>query len=192
MTSIILASSSPYRRELLDRLGIPFETWPPEVDERPLSAETPPRTAQRLARAKAEAAAARWPAAWIIGSDQVADLDGSPLGKPGTHENARAQLRALSGNTARFHTALCLFHRELGRRHEDMVTTEVTFRTLSDAEIERYLAREDALDCAGSAKSEALGISLLARLAGGDPTALVGLPLIALSAMLRSEGFEVP
>src|SRR5665213_460035 len=139
MTSIVLASSSPYRRELLGRLGIPFESWAPEVDERPLSAETPVRTAQRLARAKAEAGAERWPAAWIIGSDQVADLDGAPLGKPGTRENARAQLRALSGNTARFHTALCLFHREVGRRHEEVVTTEVAFRTLSAAEIERYL-----------------------------------------------------
>jgi 7-methyl-GTP pyrophosphatase len=192
MHSLVLASSSRYRRELLGRLGIPFESWAPDLDERPLSAETPSRTAQRLARAKAEAASARWPAAWIIGSDQVAELDGAALGKPGTRENARAQLRALSGRTARFHTALCLWHGELARRHETVVTTEVAFRVLAPAQIERYLEREDALDCAGSAKSEGLGISLLARLGGDDPTALVGLPLIALSAMLRAEGFEVP
>jgi septum formation protein len=190
--SIILASASRYRRELLERLGVPFRAWPPDVDERPHAAEPPRETATRLARAKAEAAGERYPQAWIIGSDQVAELDGEPIGKPGTVDNARAQLRRLSGHSVLFHTALCVSHARLERRHERLVTTEVAFRRLTDAEIERYLAREHALDCAGSAKSEGLGISLLARLGGDDPTALVGLPLIALAAILRAEGFDVP
>jgi septum formation protein len=122
----------------------------------------------------------------------VADLDGRPIGKPGTLENARRQLREVSGHTVLFHTALCVWNRRLERRHERLVSTDVAFRRLTDAEIDRYLAREPALDCAGSAKSEGLGIALLARLGGDDPTALVGLPLIALSAMLRAEGFDVP
>ena len=190
--SIVLASSSRYRRELLQRLGLAFESWSPEVDERPLPAEPPRETAIRLARAKAEAGARKFPSAWIIGSDQVADLDGRPIGKPGTFENARNQLRDVSGHSVLFHTALCLWNARQERRHERLVTTEVGFRRLTDAEIERYLEREHALDCAGSAKSEGLGISLLSRLGGDDPTALVGLPLIALAAMLRAEGFDVP
>jgi septum formation protein len=190
--SIILASGSRYRRELLERLGLPFESWSPEVDERPQAAEPPRETASRLARAKALAASKRYPTAWVIGSDQVADLDGEPIGKPGTVEGARAQLRRLSGHSVLFHTALCVSHDRLARRHERLVTTEVAFRRLTDAEIERYLEREHALDCAGSAKSEGLGISLLSRLGGDDPTALVGLPLIALAAILRAEGFDVP
>jgi septum formation protein len=190
--SLILASGSRYRRELLERLGIPFRAWSPDVDERPHAAEPPRETATRLARAKAEAAGARYPQAWVIGSDQVADLDGDPIGKPGTVANARAQLRRLSGHSVLFHTALCVFHARLERRHERLVTTEVAFRRLTDAEIDRYLEREQALDCAGSAKSEGLGISLLSRLGGDDPTALVGLPLIALAAILRAEGFDVP
>ncbi|MGE5615520.1 MAG: Maf family protein, partial [Bacillota bacterium] len=149
-------------------------------------------TARRLARAKADAAAASWPDAWVIGSDQVADRDGQPIGKPGTLENARAQLRAMSGALVLFHTAVCLRCAARERVSERLVTTEVRFRTLSEAEIERYLAREPALDCAGSAKSEGLGITLLERLSGDDPTALVGLPLIALSEMLRAEGFDLP
>jgi septum formation protein len=189
---IILASGSRYRRELLERLGLPFQSWAPEVDERAHATEHPRETAVRLAQAKAVAAGERYPLAWIIGSDQVADLEGEALGKPGTVENARAQLRRLSGRSVLFHTALCVSHDRLGRRHERVVTTEVVFRRLADAEIERYLAREQALDCAGSAKSEGLGISLLARLGGDDPTALVGLPLIALAAILREEGFDVP
>ena len=190
--SLILASGSRYRRELLERLGVPFKAWSPDVDERLHAAEPPRETATRLARAKAEAAAARYPHAWVIGSDQVADLDGDPIGKPGTVENARAQLRRLSGHSVLFHTALCVFHARPERRHERLVTTEVAFRRLTDAEIDRYLEREQALDCAGSAKSEGLGISLLSRLGGDDPTALVGLPLIALAAILRAEGFDVP
>jgi septum formation protein len=171
---------------------MPFETWAPEVDETPLPAEPPRETAIRLARAKAEAGARRFPKAWVIGSDQVADLDGRSIGKPGTFENARRQLRDVSGHSVFFHTALCVWNSRLERRHERLVTTEVGFRRLSDVEIDRYLEREHALDCAGSAKSEGLGIALLSRLHGEDPTALVGLPLIALASMLRAEGFDVP
>jgi septum formation protein len=191
-TSIVLASSSRYRRELLQRLGLPFETWKPDVDETPLAAEPPRETAIRLARAKSEAGARKFPKAWVIGSDQVADLDGRAIGKPGTFENARRQLREASGHSVFFHTALCVFNARMERRHERLVTLEVGFRRLTDAEIDRYLEREHALDVAGSAKSEGLGIALLSRLQGEDPTALVGLPLIALSAMLRAEGFDVP
>ena len=190
--SLVLASGSRYRRELLERLGIPFEAWSPDLDESSRPGEKPRDTAMRLARAKAEAAAARWPGALIIGSDQVADLAGQHIGKPGTLANARLQLRELSGNAVSFHTALCLLNSAKARRHERLVTTEVVFRALGDAEIDRYLAREPALDCAGSAKSEGLGIALLSRLGGDDPTALVGLPLIALAGMLRAEGLEIP
>ena len=189
--SIILASASPYRRSLFERLGLAFEAWSPDVDETPLRGEMPARTASRLARAKADAARSRWPHALVIGSDQVADMDGAAIGKPGTREAARAQLRQCSGRSVSFHTAVCLLGPSSGVQQR-LVTTSVTFRRLADAEIERYLEREDALDCAGSAKSEGLGIALLARLAGDDPTALVGLPLIALAEMLRAEGIEVP
>jgi septum formation protein len=188
---LILASSSPYRQELLRRLRLPFEAWSPDVDERPLPGETPAATAVRLARLKAEAGAGRWPEAWIIGSDQVADHRGEPVGKPGTVERARAQLQAMRGQVVLFHTAVCLL-RAGRQRSERLVTTEVQFRAFGDDEVERYLLAEPALDCAGSAKSEGLGIALLARLAGDDPTALVGLPLIALAAMLREAGFRVP
>ncbi len=189
---LILASGSPYRRELLGRLGLPFETWSPDVDEEPRAKEVPRDTATRLARLKAGAASARWPQAWIIGSDQVAEHQGKPIGKPGTLANARAQLRAMRGETILFHTAVCLLRPASAGAAEKLVTTQVAFRALGDDEIERYLEREPAFDCAGSAKSEGLGIALLSRLDGDDPTALVGLPLIALCAMLRAEGFEVP
>ncbi len=188
--SIILASASRYRRELLGRLGLPFESWSPDIDESALPGETPARTAARLALGKAQAAAARWPGRCVIGSDQVAEAAGRPINKPGTLEGAREQLRQLSGKRVLFHTGLCVLHE--AHRHERLVTTEVVFRALSDAEIERYLAREPAFDCAGSAKSEGLGIALLERLTGDDPTALVGLPLIALAHILRAEGFDVP
>ena len=171
---------------------MPFKSWSPDLDEAPHAAEPPRETAVRLARAKAEAGGKRFPRAWVIGSDQVADLDGRAIGKPGTLENARAQLRELSGHTVLFHTALCVLNARLERRHERLVTTQVAFRRLTDAEIDRYLEREPAFDCAGSAKSEGLGVSLLSRLGGDDPTALVGLPLISLAAMLRAEGFDVP
>lgn len=189
---IILASGSRYRRELLERLGHPFRTWSPNVDEQPRPGEVPRDTAVRLARDKARAGAAAHPEAWVIGSDQVAELDGQPIGKPGNRERARAQLRAMRGRSVQFHTAVCLLVAATGRLQERLVTTEVAFRALQDAEIERYLDREPAFDCAGSAKSEALGIALLDRLSGDDPTALVGLPLIALSEMLRAEGIAVP
>ena len=190
--SLVLASSSRYRRELLQRLGVPFESWAPEVDERPLPAEPPRETAIRLARAKAEAGGRKFPTAWVIGSDQVADLDGRAIGKPGTFERAQQQLRDVSGHSVLFHTALSLWNAREARRHERLITTEVAFRRLTDAEIDRYLEREHALDCAGSAKSEGLGVSLLSGMHGEDPTALVGLPLIALASMLRAEGFDVP
>lgn len=189
---LILASGSAYRRELLQRLGLPFRSWSPDVDEAVLAGERPRDTALRLARAKARAGSQRWPQSWIIGSDQVADVDGHAVSKPGSLDNARRQLRELSGRTVQFHTALAVAHGARGRMHERVVTTEVAFRRLDDAEIERYLAREPALDCAGSAKAEGLGIALLARLGGDDPTALIGLPLIALSEVLRAEGFELP
>jgi septum formation protein len=188
---LVLASGSPYRRELLERLRLPFTAWSPEVDESVLPGERPAATAVRLARLKAQAGARRWPQAWIIGSDQVADVDGRAVSKPGTLDNARSQLRELSGRAVVFHTALALAAPG-GGLHERIVDTEVAFRRLSGADIERYLAREPALDCAGSAKSEGLGIALLERLAGDDPTALVGLPLIALAQLLRDQGFELP
>jgi septum formation protein len=189
---IILASSSHYRRALLERLGLPFACWSPELDESALAGEPPRETAARLARLKADAGGERFSRAWVIGSDQVADLDGRAIGKPGTTEKARQQLRDVSGHSVLFHTALCVWNAREGRRHERVVTTDVSFRRLTDAEIDRYLQRENALDCAGSAKSEGLGISLLSRLGGDDPTALVGLPLIALAAILRAEGFDAP
>lgn len=189
---LVLASSSPYRRDLLGRLGLAFDAWAPEVDESPRAGEVPRATAERLARAKSEAGAARFPQAWIIGSDQVADVDGRAIGKPGSLANARRQLADLAGRTVLFHTALCVAHGTLGRRHERVVTTEVVFRRLTTDEIDRYLAREPAFDCAGSAKSEGLGIALLERLTADDPTALVGLPLVALAAILRAEGYAIP
>ena len=189
---IILASGSRYRRELLERLRLPFETWSPDVDEAAFPGESPRQTAERLARTKADAAAKRFPQALIIGSDQVADLGGAAIGKPGTLDKARAQLRRVSGREVFFHTGLCLLDARAGRAEVQVVTTDVVFRALTDAEIDSYLAREPALDCAGSAKSEGLGIALLERLGGDDPTALVGLPLIALSKMLRNAGVPVP
>ncbi len=189
---IVLASGSRYRRELLERLGLAFESWSPDIDESARPGEAPEATAGRLAREKALAAAERWSDAWVIGSDQVVDVDGRAVSKPGTLENARRQLRELSGRTLLFHTALCVMHAARRRMHERMVATEVRFRDLSHGEIDRYLEREAALDCAGSAKSEGLGISLLSRLRGDDPTALIGLPLIALAEVLRGEGFRVP
>jgi septum formation protein len=187
---LVLASGSRYRAELLGRLGLAFQAWAPAVDESALPGESCAETARRLARSKAEVALARHPGAWVIGSDQVAELDGRPLGKPGNRENARAQLRAMRGRSVVFHTGLCLLAN--GRVHEALVPTHVAFRDLADAEIERYLDLEPAYDCAGSAKSEGLGVALLSSLRGDDPTALVGLPLIALASMLRSEGARVP
>lgn len=188
----MLGSTSPYRRELLARLRIPFETLAPHVDESPQPGEAPQALAQRLARAKAEAVARQRPQAIVIGSDQVADLDGAALGKPGTHARAVAQLRAMSGRTVRFHTALAVVCAASGFAAQELATVEVRFRALTDAEIERYLRAEQPYDCAGSAKSEGLGIALLEAIVSDDPTALVGLPLIRTARLLRAAGLELP
>lgn len=189
---LVLASTSAYRRELLERLQLPFEVAAPEVDETPLPAEAPARTAERLAVLKARTVAPRFPDALIIGSDQVADLGGEPLGKPGNRETARRQLARMSGRTVVFHTALALLNAASGNCQGRVVPCAVTLRTLSPERIERYLDREQPYHCAGSAKVEGLGIALIARLQGEDPNALIGLPLIALVDMLAAEGVSVP
>jgi septum formation protein len=189
---LVLASTSPYRRELLGRLQLPFEVCAPETDETPLSGEVPAATAERLAVAKAAAVVEKYPDALIIGSDQVAYCGNQRYGKPGNRANARLQLRSLSGKIVVFHTGLCLLNTRSGRRHLRGVATEVRFRELSDVEIERYMDKENALNCSGSARSEGLGISLLEWMKSDDPTALVGLPLIALAEMLRAEGILLP
>ncbi len=187
---LILASTSRYRRELLERLRLPFHVARPDVDERPLAGEAPPALAQRLARAKALTIASQHPESWIIGSDQVAALESQALGKPGTRENAVSQLSAMSGREIRFHTAVCLARG--ADVLEAMDTTLVRFRVLGADEIARYVDAEQPLDCAGSFKSEGLGIALFEQIESRDPTALVGLPLIALSKMLREAGFSLP
>ena len=192
MMKLVLASTSPYRRELLARLQLPFETAAPDVDESALPGESPVATAERLSVAKARAVAAQHADALVIGSDQVAYLGDRRFGKPGTRENAAAQLRLMSGQSVIFHTGLCLLNTANGRIHLRGVPTEVRLRELSEAEIARYLDKEDALNCAGSARSEGLGISLMEYLHGDDPNALVGLPLIALCQMLRAEGVQLP
>lgn len=187
---LLLASTSPYRRELLQRLRLPFECLSPGVEETPLPGEAPAALALRLAMAKADAVHARQPDAWVIGSDQVADLDGRVLGKPGDFETASAQLRAMSGREVAFHTALCVAGP--GFREHAVDTTRVRLRELDDDEIARYLRAEPALDCAGSFKAEGLGIALFDAIDSRDPTALVGLPLIATARLLRKAGFSVP
>ncbi len=189
---LVLASSSPYRRELLARLGLPFECAVPAVDETPRSGEPPRALALRLAPAKARAVSAAYPDALIIGSDQAADLDGEPIGKPGTHARAVEQLRRVSGRRVDFHTALTLLDAASGREQTDVVTVGVRFRTLSDSQIERYLLGEKPYDCAGSAKIEGLGITLVSAVDNDDPTALIGLPLIRLTTMLAAAGVVVP
>jgi len=189
---LVLASTSAYRRELLERLQLPFEVADPGVDETPLPGEAPARTAERLARLKAQAVAPRFPGALVIGSDQVADLDGEPLGKPGNRENARRQLQRMSGRTVVFHTGLALLNAAGGRCQSRVVPCAVTLRPLAPERIERYLDREQPYHCAGSARVEGLGIALIARLEGEDPNALIGLPLIALVDMLAAEGVQVP
>lgn len=190
--TLVLGSTSRYRRELLQRLHLPFTVAAPEVDETPQSGEAPRDLALRLALAKARAVAAQHPDAVVIGSDQVADLAGHPLGKPGTHERATAQLRLMSGHTVVFQTALAVVCQATGFEQVDLAPVEVRFRTLSDDEIERYLRAEQPYDCAGSAKSEGLGISLLDAIVSDDPTALVGLPLIRTCRMLRAAGLTLP
>lgn len=192
MIRLVLASTSPFRRELLGHLQIPFETVAPDVDESPLLGESPTASAERLSLAKARAVVDRFPDALIIGSDQVAYLGEQRFGKPGNRDNAFAQLRSMSGRSVIFHTGLCLLNAASGRVHLRGIPTEVRFREMSDAEILRYLDKEDALNCAGSARSEGLGIALIEYLRGDDPNALVGLPLIALCDMLRAEGVELP
>ena len=191
---LILGSSSVYRRALLDRLHLTYSVISPDIDETALPGEHPAATARRLARAKAQAVAQQLPAdqkgALIIGSDQVAVIGDRIFGKPGNHEKAVAQLQILSGQTVVFETALCLYDVLNDTAHEELVSTEVEFRELSLEEIEAYLQREPAYDCAGSAKSEGLGIALLDRLSGDDPTALIGPPLIALCRLLRHAGFN--
>jgi septum formation protein len=189
---IVLASTSPFRRELLSRLQLPFQVAAPDTNESPFAGEHPAVTAERLSVDKARAVANQFPNALVIGSDQVAYCNDARFGKPGTRENAIAQLRAMSGKTVIFHTGLCLLNSASGRTHLRGIPTEVRFRELSDAEILRYQDKEDALNCAGSARSEGLGISLLEYLRGDDPNALVGLPLVALCDMLRAEGVELP
>ena len=194
MTSprLVLASTSRYRKELLGRLRLPFDVASPDVDETPLPGETPLALANRLAVAKAHAVASRQTGdVWALGSDQVADLDGVPIGKPGGRDAAIAQLRAMSGRVVRFHTAICLAHVD-GRAFADSDLTEVHVRALDDGEIERYVAAEQPYDCAGSFKSEGLGITLFEVIANRDPSALVGLPLIATCRLLRQAGFVLP
>jgi septum formation protein len=188
---LILGSTSRYRKELLGRLGLPFRTVSPEVDETPLPQENPASLARRLALAKARAVAALHPNAVVIGSDQVADLDGMPLGKPGDHGRAVAQLQRMRGRTVVFQTAVAVVRQETGHAEVDLAAVRVQFRDLTDAEIEHYLLKETPYDCAGSAKSEGLGIALLDRIENDDPTALVGLPLIRTCRMLRSAGMAL-
>ena len=188
---LILGSTSPYRRELLSRLRLPFDVMSPDVDETPLAGESPRALALRLAMAKAQAVAALNPQAVVIGSDQVADLDAEPLGKPGTHARAIAQLQRMRGKTVVFHTAVAVMCIESGFSQVDLAEVSVRFRNLDDEEIERYLLAETPYDCAGSAKSEGLGVALLESIDSDDPTALVGLPLIRTCQMLRAAGVKV-
>ena len=188
---LVLASTSPYRRELLTRLGIPFEVAAPEVDETPHAGEGPADTALRLAQEKARALAHRYPGALIIGSDQVATLDNLQIGKPGNHQRAVAQLQLMRGRTVIFHTALALYDSRNNSVQVKDVQTEVDFRQLSDEFIEAYLQKEQPYNCAGSAKSEGLGIVLMSAMRGTDPNALIGLPLIELVSMLQHAGFRI-
>lgn len=188
--TLILASTSRYRRELLSRLRLPFEVVAPDVDESPLPGEQPAQLAQRLALAKAQAVAAQRPDAIVIGSDQVADLDGQPIGKPGNHKNAVAQLQRMRGRRVIFQTAVAVVHTQGGFAKGLLAPVNVSFRSLSDAEIEHYLKTEQPYDCAGSAKCETLGIALLDAIDSDDPTALVGLPLIRTCQLLREAGLD--
>ena len=187
---LILGSTSRYRRELLQRLKLPFEVVSPEVDETPLPGEAPAALAERLALAKAKAVAAQRPEAIVIGSDQVADFLGDAVGKPGNHERAAQQLRAMSGHSVVFQTAVAVVRSDTGFAQTRLVPVAVRFRHLDDAEIEAYLHAEQPYDCAGSAKSEALGIALVEAICSDDPSALVGLPLIATCALLRDAGLD--
>lgn len=188
---LVLASTSVYRNELLKRLQLPFETASPNVDETPLPHESAHATSMRLAQQKAHAVAGRYPDALIIGSDQVALLEGQQLGKPLTHDNAVRQLRAMRGKTTCFYTALALLNSKTGSMQTEVAENYVTLRNLSDTEIEGYLLKEQPYHCAGSAKSEGLGIALMSKMTGDDPNALIGLPLILLTEMLRRENVRL-
>jgi septum formation protein len=188
---LILGSTSRYRKELLSRLRIPFEVAAPDVDETPLKDEAPANLALRLALAKAKAVAQKYPQAVVIGSDQVADLEGTPLGKPGNHSNAVLQLQRMRGKTVIFQTALSVICLATGFEKTDLAAVKVKFRHLTDEEIEAYLRAEEPYDCAGSAKSEGLGIALLDAIENDDPTALVGLPLIRTCQMLSAAGVKL-
>lgn len=189
--TIVLGSTSPYRRELLSRLRLSFQTVRPDVDETPRTGEAPADLARRLAMAKAHDVARRFPDAVVIGSDQVADLDGEPLGKPGTHERAVQQLQRMRGRTVVFQTAVAVVCAATGFEALDLAPVKVRFRPLDDHEIERYLLAEQPYDCAGSAKSEGLGIALLEQIDNDDPSALVGLPLIRTCRLLRAAGVPI-
>ncbi len=188
---LVLASTSVYRRELLNKLRVPFVVTSPLVDETPLAGEAPDVAALRLSVLKAQAPAAAFPDALIIGSDQIASLDGNHIGKPGNHASAVAQLRSMSGQELIFHTALSLYNSSTGNLQSRIVPTTVKIRHLTDAQIEHYLRKDLPYDCAGSARSEGLGIAIMESMTGEDPNALVGLPLIALTAMLFNEGWDV-
>jgi septum formation protein len=188
---LVLASSSVYRNELLKRLNLPFETIAPDVDETPLPQESARATSVRLAQVKARAVSGKYPDALIIGSDQVAFLEGNQLGKPLTHDNAVKQLRAMRGKTTHFYTALTLLNSRTGHMQTEVAENFVTLRELSDEEIENYLLREQPYHCAGSAKTEGLGIALISRMSGDDPNALIGLPLILLVDMLQRENVRL-
>ncbi len=188
---LILGSTSRYRRDLLERLRIPFTVEAPDVDETPLPLETPQQMACRLAMSKARAVAAKFPDCIVIGSDQVADLEGQALGKPGNHARALVQLQAMRGKVVVFQTAVAVVCQQSGFEQLDLAQVKVTFRDLSDAQIEAYLRAETPYDCAGSAKSEGLGIALLASIENDDPTALVGLPLIRTCQMLEAAGIQL-
>ena len=189
--TLILASSSPFRRELLQKLQLPFSSISPHVDEVPLAGEKPHKTALRLAQDKARKVGSEYPHALIIGCDQVATLDGEQLGKPLNHNNATKQLQLMRGREVTFHSALCLFNAATGHMQAEVVPYLVRFRQLTDAQIEHYLNKEQPYHCAGSAKSEGLGIALMERMLGEDPNALIGLPLIKLITMLNNEGYNV-
>jgi septum formation protein len=189
--ALILASSSIFRRELLQRLQIPFSTVSPHVDESILENEKPQDTALRLSQEKAKKIGSEYPHALIIGCDQVATLDGVQLGKPLNHKNATKQLQTMRGKEVTFHSALCLYNAETGNMQAEVVPYLVKFRQFSDEQIENYLVKEQPYHCAGSAKSEGLGIALIARMIGDDPNALIGLPLIKLISMLQNEGVNI-
>ena len=188
---LVLASTSLYRKELLSRLGIPFITAAPDLDESPLAGETAAQTSERLAIAKAKVLAEQFPNSLIIGSDQVALLNGEQLGKPGTHERAVRQLAAMRGQTIAFHTGLCLYNTANGNTQSYVDITTVTMRNYTDAQIETYLQREKPYNCAGSAKTEGLGVVMIAAIEGKDPAAIIGLPLIELITMLDTEGYSI-